>query len=100
METSHKSTKLLQPNDHLIQSVLNVCHGQRSFQMHYPNIVRRLGAVPGLVRLLSLALEVISIVLLTLRHRSGEAYVTDYLIVSLGLFQLPSSLQTHVVQTD
>lgn len=49
--------------------------------MHYPNIVRRLGAVPGLMRLVSIVLECISVVLLVTRQRPGEGYMTDYMIV-------------------
>lgn len=50
--------------------------------MYYPNVVRQLGAIPGLVRLVSLILECISVILLTLHHSAGEGYTTDYMILS------------------
>lgn len=61
--------------------------------MHYPNIVRRLGAVPGLVRLVSIVLECISVVLLTMRQSPGEGYMTDYMIVGFAL--IPDSASHH-----
>lgn len=52
---------------------------------HYPNLLRRLGAVPGLVRLVALAVEMITFVLLAFRHRLDNEYTTSYLIVSLSI---------------
>lgn len=60
----------------------------RSFQMYYPSFVRRLGAIPGLVRLVSLVLECISVALLALHQREGEGYTTDYMIVSYFVFSI------------
>lgn len=51
--------------------------------MRYPFPLRRLGATPGLLRLVCLFLECLSIVILGLRHRHDVSYTTDYLIVSL-----------------
>lgn len=57
-----------------------------SYRMyHYPNLLRRLGAVPGLVRLLALAVETITLVLLVLRHQMDHSYTTSYIIVSSSL---------------
>lgn len=62
--------------------------------MHYPDVIRRLGAVPGLLRLVSIVLECISVVLLTTRQRPGEGYITDYMIVGC-LRLIPDSASHH-----
>lgn len=62
--------------------------------MHFPNIVRRLGAVPGLVRLVSIVLECISFALLTMRQSPGEGYMTDYMIVGFSRL-IPDSASHH-----
>lgn len=51
--------------------------------MHYPGPLRRLGVVPGLVRLMALVLEVLSFVLLWLRHDPEYNWTTSYVIVSI-----------------
>lgn len=51
--------------------------------MHYPGPLRRLGVVPGVIRLTALALEVLSFVLLLLRHDTEYDWTTSYVIVSL-----------------
>ena len=50
--------------------------------MHYPGPIRRLGVVPGLLRLTALVLEVLSFVLLCLRHDPKYSWTTSYVIVS------------------
>lgn len=50
--------------------------------MHYPGLLSRVGAVPGLVRLTALVLEVISFILLAVHHSPIYDWTTSYLIVS------------------
>lgn len=59
--------------------------------MYFPSPLRRLGAVPGLLRLLSLVLECLSIIILAIRHQHDVTYTTDYMIVSVSF-----SLSTHL----
>lgn len=54
------------------------CHN-----MHYPSPLRRLGVVPGLLRLIAVVLEVLSLILLCLRHDPEYSWKTSYVIVSL-----------------
>ncbi|KAF3765772.1 hypothetical protein M406DRAFT_329639 [Cryphonectria parasitica EP155] len=49
--------------------------------MYYIGAFRRLGLVPGVTRLLALALECISLVLLVARNHDGDYYTTSYLIL-------------------
>lgn len=51
--------------------------------MHYPSLLSRVGAVSGLIRLIAFALEVISFILLAVRHSPDYDWTTSYLIVSL-----------------
>ena len=53
------------------------------YNMHYPGPLRRLGVVPGLVRLIAIILEVLSLVLLCLRHDPEYDWTTSYVIVSI-----------------
>lgn len=56
--------------------------------MYYPSPLRRLGVVPGLVRLIAIILEVLSFVLLCLRHDPEYQWTTSYVIVSLLVARL------------
>lgn len=51
--------------------------------MHYPSPLRRLGVVPGVVRLIAIVLQVLSLVLLWIRHDPEYDWTTSYVIVSL-----------------
>lgn len=55
--------------------------------MYYPGFFSRVGAVPGLIRLIALALEIISLLLLAVRHSPDYDWTTSYLIVSLVYLQ-------------
>ena len=50
--------------------------------LYYPGPLSRLGAVPGLVRLVAFILEVFSIILLAVRHSPSYDWTTSYSIVS------------------
>lgn len=56
--------------------------------MHYPSPLRRLGVVPGVVRLIAIVLQVLSLVLLCIRHDPEYDWTTSYVIVSLLIFFL------------
>lgn len=62
--------------------------------MHYPSPLRRLGVVPGLVRLTAIVLEVLSFVLLCLRHDPEYEWTTSYVIVSLLITLLARTFLT------
>lgn len=53
--------------------------------MHHLRLLSRVGAVSGIARLIAFALEVLSFILLAVRHSPGYDWTTSYLIVSLVL---------------
>ncbi|KAK2606768.1 hypothetical protein N8I77_005499 [Diaporthe amygdali] len=49
--------------------------------MQYPSPLRRIGIVPGVLRLTALVLEILSFILLWLRHEPGYDWTTSYVIL-------------------
>lgn len=65
--------------------------------MHYPSPLRRLGVVPGLVRLIAIVLEILSFVFLCLKHDPEYSWTTSYVIVSEP--SVSHSWQSHSNET-
>ncbi|POS71420.1 hypothetical protein DHEL01_v210182 [Diaporthe helianthi] len=54
--------------------------------MHCPSPLRRIGIIPGLVRLTAIVLEILSFVLLCIRHDPEYDWTTSYLILVYLIF--------------
>jgi hypothetical protein len=59
--------------------------------MHFPGLLSRVGAVAGLLRLIALALEILSLLLLAVRHSPDYDWTTSYLIVRFSWHYLVAS---------